>query len=407
MPRITSIETCIPASIMPNLLLVRVHTDEGLIGCGETYYTPHAVAALIHDWMAERLLGADALAIEAHWRFLYERCTPFGHPGAEMRALSALDLALWDILGQACGQPLYRLLGGPVREAIPVYNTSGGPSYGASSTQAPVRHPGWPGYGDVGSPGPLQDNWASHFAAGDLAEELLAEGITAMKLWPFDRAAHRNGGLHISWADIEEAMKPLREIRARVGMRMEIAIEGHAFFQLPAALRIAEALREIQPLWLEDVLRVDNVATLADFRRRSGLPITASEMLLGRKEYLQVLREQACDYCMVDPTWNGGISECRRVIDMAQAFNVPATIHDCSGPLTLFSGLHLAASSANVAFQETVRAHIRSFYHQLVTILPVIENGKALLPQGAGLGTALRDDLFAQGANQYRVSRAG
>lgn len=406
MPRITSIETCIPAAIMPNLLLVRVHTDEGLIGCGETYYTPHAVAALIHDWMAERLLGADALAIEAHWRFLYERCTPFGHPGAEMRALSALDLALWDLLGQACGQPVYRLLGGPVRSAIPVYNTSGGPSYGASTTQTPLRHPGWPGYGDIGSPGPLQDNWASHFAAGDLAEELLAEGITAMKLWPFDRAAHQNGGLHISWTDVEEAMKPLREIRARVGMKMDIAIEGHAFFQLPAALRIAEALREIQPLWLEDVLRVDNVATLADFRRRSGLPITASEMLLGRKEYLQVLRDQACDYCMVDPTWNGGISESRRVIDMAQAFNVPATIHDCTGPLTLFSGLHLAASSANVAFQETVRAHIRSFYHQLVTVLPVIENGKALLPQGTGLGTALREDLFVEGTNQYRVSQA-
>jgi galactonate dehydratase len=157
-----------------------------------------------------------------------------------------------------------------------------------------------------------------------------------MKLWPFDRAAHRNGGLHISWADVEEAMKPLREIRERVGMKMDIAIEGHAFFQLPAALRIAEALREIKPLWLEDVLRVDNAATLADFRHRSGLPIAASEMLLGRKEYLAVLQAQACDYCMVDPTWNGGISETRRVIDMAQTFNVPATIHDCTGPAHAF-----------------------------------------------------------------------
>ena len=131
MSRITAIETAIPSGIMPNLLLVRIHTEDGFIGCGETYYTPHAIAALIHDWMAERLLGADALAIEAHWRFIYERCTPFGHPGAEMRALSAIDLALWDILGQACNQPVYRLLGGPVRDAIPVYNTSGGPSYGA------------------------------------------------------------------------------------------------------------------------------------------------------------------------------------------------------------------------------------------------------------------------------------
>ena len=407
MSRITSIETSIPSGIMPNLLLVRIHTDDGLVGCGETYYTPHAIASLIHDWMAERLLGADALAVESHWRFLYERCTPFGHPGAEMRALSALDLALWDILGQACGQPVYRLLGGPVRQSIPIYNTCGGPGYGAVTGDSTAkRHPGWPGYGDIGTAGPLQDNWSSHFAAGDLAEELVAEGIPALKLWPFDRAAHRNGGLHISLADIEEAMKPLRAIRERVGMKLEIAIEGHGFFHLPAALRIAEALREIKPLWLEDVLRVDNIATLADFRRRSGLPIAASEMLLGRKEYLALLQAQGCDYCMVDPTWSGGISETRRVIDLAQSFNVPSTIHDCTGPLTLFSGLHLAAASTNVVFQESVRAHIRSFYDKLVDTLPVIEQGKAQLPTGTGLGTRLRDELFQPGVNAYRRSVA-
>jgi len=406
MPRITAIETAIPACIMPNLLLVRIHTDDGIVGCGETYYTPHAIAALIHDWMAERLLGADAIAVESHWRFLYERCTPFGHPGAEMRALSAIDVALWDILGQVSGQPIYRLLGGPVRQSIPVYNTSGGPGYGARTNASDLpQHPGWPGYGEIGKQGPLQDNWASNFAAGDLAEELLSEGICAMKLWPFDRAAHRNGGLHISWADVEEAMKPLREIRERVGMKIDIAIEGHGFFHLPAALRIAEALREIKPLWLEDVLRVDNMATLADFRRRSGLPIAASEMLLGRKEYLSVLQAQACDYCMVDPTWNGGISETRRVIDLAQSFNVPATIHDCTGPLTLFSGLHLAAASTNVVFQETVRAHIRTFYEKLIDTQPVIVQGKAELPRGSGLGTRLRDEIFQEGANNFRVSK--
>ena len=402
MSRITAIETAIPSGIMPSLVLVRIHTDDGLTGCGETYYTPHAIASLIHDWMAERLLGADALAVESHWRFLYERCTPFGHPGAEMRALSAIDVALWDILGQACGQPVYRLLGGPVREQIPIYNTCGGPSYGALPTGG--GHPGWPGYGDVGKAGPLQDNWSSHFAAGDLAEELVAEGIPALKMWPFDRAAHRNGGLHISWADVEEAMKPLRAIRERVGMKLEIAIEGHGFFHLPAALRIAEALREIKPLWLEDVLRVDNIATLADFRRRCGLPIAASEMLLGRKEYLTLLQAQGCDYCMVDPTWNGGISETKRVIDLAQSYNVPSTIHDCTGPLTLFTGLHLAAASTNVVFQESVRAHIRSFYDKLVDTLPVITQGKAALPTGTGLGTKLREELFQPGVNEYRRS---
>ncbi len=366
MPKITAIETAIPADIMPNLILIRVQTEDGLIGCGETYYTPHAIEALIHDWMSERLLGAESTDIESHWRFLYERCSAFGTPGAEMRALSAIDVALWDLLGQVCGQPVWKLLGGAVQKTVRIYNTCGGPGYGANKASLPAAlfdgHPGWPGYGDEGSPGPLQDNWASIHAAGDLAEELVSEGIAGMKVWPFDRYAHRSGGLYLSAVDIEAGMKPLRDIRERVGNRIEIMIEGHAFFQLPAALRMAEALAEIRPLWLEDVLRVDNVETLADFRRQSGMPIAATEMLLGRSSYLSLLRAGAVDYVMVDPTWAGGISETRRIIDLAQAHNIPATMHDCTGPLTLMAGLHCAAASANVVFQETVRAHIRTFY---------------------------------------------
>lgn len=420
MPKITAIETAIPADVMPNLVLLRIHTDAGIIGCGETYYTPHAIESLVHDWMAERLLGADAEAVESHWRFLYERCTAFGAPGAEMRALSAIDVALWDIVGQVCRQPVWQLLGGAAQPRVRVYNTCGGPSYGATETgedgsndvhsDAPASndrrspHPGWPGYGDEGSPGPLQDNWSSIHAAGDLAEELVAEGVLGMKVWPFDRYAQRQGGLYMSTADIEAGMRPLREIRDRVGDAIEIMIEGHAFFQLPAALRLADALREIRPFWLEDVLRVDNVQTLADFRHRSGLPIAASEMLLGRNAYLQLLQAQAADYVMVDPTWVGGISETRRIIDLAQAFNVPATMHDCTGPLTLLAGLHCAAASTNVVLQETVRAHIRTFYSRLIDSPPTVEGGYLPAPTRAGIGAAWLPELFHAGRKHVRRS---
>ena len=129
--RITRIETCLPRNLFAGLVLCRIHTDQGLVGCGESYYIPEAVAAVIHDWFRHRLLGADALAIESHWRFLYERAANFGVRGAELRALSAVDLALWDILSQATGQPVYRLLGGPVRERVRVYNSCGSPGYGA------------------------------------------------------------------------------------------------------------------------------------------------------------------------------------------------------------------------------------------------------------------------------------
>lgn len=409
MPKITAIETSIPVDIMTNLLLVRIHTDDGLIGCGETYYTPQAIESLIHDWMAQRLLGAESTDIESHWRFLYERCTAFGYPGAELRALSAIDVALWDILGQVCGQPIWRLLGGAAQQKVRIYNTCGGPGYGTrkQATQVKAAHPGWPGYGDEGQRGPLQDNWASIHAAGDLAEELVAEGILGMKVWPFDRYAHRGGGAYLSAADIDAGMQPLREIRDRVGDKIEIMIEGHAFFTLPAALRLASALQEIRPFWLEDVLRVDNLATLADFRQRSGLPIAASEMLLGRPAYLSLLQAQATDYVMIDPTWAGGISETRRIIDLAQMHNSPATMHDCTGPLTLFSGMHCAVASTNVILQETVRAHIRTFYQHLIDRQPVIENGWLIPPSDPGLGTAFLPMLFQSGHNNFRRSEIG
>jgi L-alanine-DL-glutamate epimerase-like enolase superfamily enzyme len=251
----------------------------------------------------------------------------------------------------------------------------------------------------------LQDNWFSLNAAGELAEELLSEGITAMKLWPFDRYAHSSGGHRITWSEVEEGMAPLRDIRKRVGMQMEIIIEGHAFFQLPAAMRIAHALREVQPLWLEDVLRVDSIQTLADFRQMSGMPIAASEMLLGRSDFIQLVQARACDFVMVDPTWSGGISETVRVCHLAQTYNLPVTIHDCTGPITLFSGMHIAAAVPIVTFQESVRAHIRSFYDALIDVKVEISGGTAALPTGSGLGMRLKPELFAEGKNRYRRSQ--
>lgn len=399
--RITAVETVIPDDLMPGLLLVRIHTDSGLIGHGETYYAPHAVAALLHDWMARRLLGSDALAIESHWRFLYERAANFGVRGAELRAISAIDLALWDILGQVCRQPIYRLLGGPVRSRVAVYNSCGNPAYGRS----PGGDQGWPGYGSPGKPGPLQDSYLLFHDPCALVEELLAEGYTAVKTWPFDAAAHAHGGMRISLSDLEAAVRPLRAIRARFGDRIELMVDGHGFFMLPAALRIADALREIRPLWLEDVLKMDNIETLAEFRRQSRMPISASEMLLSRADYARVLEARAADFVMIDPTWVGGISESVRLAHLAQGYNVPATLHDCTGPLTLFAGLHVNAAVPGCCFQETVRAHIRTFYADLIDRPVVIRDGYADLPSEPGLGVRLNADLFRPERAGYRVSR--
>lgn len=409
-PRIVALETIVPRDAMPGLMLLRVHTDaddvdgQPVIGHGETYYIPEAAAAVIHDWMAQRLLGSDATAIESHWRFLYERMTAFGGVGAELRALSAVDLALWDILGQLRGCPIWRLLGGPVRDAIPVYNSSGGPSYGVRRGEAP-RHPGWPGHGDPGQPGPLQDNWASVHTPADLAEELLAAGYGAMKLWSFDAVYRRSGGLSLSPADLDEGIAPFRAIRERVGDKIELILDGHGFFSLRGALQIAEAMREIRPLWLEDVLRPDSISAMVELRRTAGVPIAVSEMLVLRTQYDQVLQNHAADFIMIDPTWVGGISETRRIAELAQLHNVPVLMHDCTGPLTLFAGLQTAAAVPGVAWQETVRAHIQTLYPRLITSNVTVKAGQVALPEAPGLGTRLLPELFDPESPTYRISR--
>ncbi len=409
-PRITRIETIESAGIMPGLLLLRIHTDAGtidqtpVIGHGETYYVPEAAAATIHDWMARRLLGADATAIESHWRFLYERMTAFGGTGAELRALSAIDLALWDILGQLTRQPVWKLLGGPVRDPVPVYNSCGGPLYGVHSAVA--KSPaGWPGHGDPGKPGPLEDNWASLHAPGDLAEELLEQGFRAMKLWSFDAIYREAGGLRIASADIERGIAPFRAIRERVGDRMNVMLDGHGFFALPAALDIARAMRPFRPLWLEDILRPDSIPAMREFRRSADVPIAVSEMLVLRDQYRQVLEGSAADYIMIDPTWVGGISESRRIAELAQLYNVPVLMHDCTGPFTLLAGLNISASVPGVCYQECVRAHLATLYPRLIDETIKAEDGAIALSNRPGIGARWLPDLFSPATAGYRESR--
>ena len=408
-PRITALETVIPHDVMPGLLALRVHTDAGTVDCtpvighGETYYIPTAAAAVIHDFMAPRLLGSDARAIESHWRFLYERMTAFGGTGAELRALSAVDLALWDIAGQLAEQPVWRLLGGPVRDAVPVYNSCGGPFYGRSNRKTPSTS-GWPGHGDPGQRGPLEDNWASMNSPADLAEELVALGYKGMKLWSFDAVYRRQGGHYLSWNDIREGVEPFEKIRERVGDRIEVMLDGHGFFSLAAARRIAAGMQAVRPLWMEDILRPDSVHAMAAFRAQIHVPIAVSEMLVMADDYRQVLEARAADYVMIDPTWVGGISATRRIAELAQLYNVPTLMHDCTGPFTLLAGVNVAASNTGVAFQETVRAHIATLYPALIDENVTVVDGHIAIPQRSGIGARWLPELFDAGHPGYRRS---
>jgi len=403
--KITRIETAIATDFAPELIFCRIHTDEGLVGIGESFYIPEAVASVIHNWIAPaRLLGADPFNIEGHWRFLYERMANFGARGAELRALSAIDLALWDLKGKALNQPIWQLLGGKTQQGVRTYNTSGGwakrlpdPS-GRSSTL--------PGYPSVGEKHPLNDSWRVRHEPVEYVKELISEKIKGVKMATLGEYAQKPGGtLHIEPADLKKGLEVFHKIREAVGDQIELILDGHGFFQLPAALRIAEAMKPIRPLWLEDVIRPDCVDTIRDFRDRCGLPVSVSEMIIGAEDYRLVLEKRAADYIMIDPTWVGGISQTLKITDFAQSFNVPVTMHDATGPLTMLAGLHVGIARANVAWQESIRAHFRMRYPTWISKIPLIVDGWIQAPTGAGIGTELNDDIFKRPENDVRVSK--
>jgi L-alanine-DL-glutamate epimerase-like enolase superfamily enzyme len=381
---------------------------------------PESVAGYIHQFAAPMLLGHDALAIELHWRRLYEVIAHSVGKGAELRGLSAIDVALWDIFGQAVGKPIWQLLGGAARDRIKTYNTCGGPNYGRSSK-------GGTGYGTEASTASRYEDLAAFMERADeLALDLLSEGLTGMKIWPFDYVAHfpggwdnwrsfrgmfdptirSLGGQDLSAADIDRALEPFRKIRRAVGDRMEIMLEGHGLWSLPAALKIARAVEEFRPAWLEDLMRADDVQSLAELRRGTTTPILASEYLATRYEYKPLLDAQAVDIVMVDPTWAGGITECKKICAMAETYKRPVAMHDCTGPFTLYAGIHLAINATNAVYQESVRAYLRVNYPELATELPTIEKGHILAPTKPGLGTALLPDVRKREGAIVRVTRS-
>ncbi len=199
-------------------------------------------------------------------------------------------------------------------------------------------------------------------------------------------------------------MEPFEKIRERVGDRIEVMLDGHGFFSLAAARRIADGMRAVRPLWMEDILRPDSVHAMAAFRAQIRVPIAVSEMLTMTDDYRQVLELHAADYVMIDPTWVGGISATRRIAELAQLYNVPTLMHDCTGPFTLLAGINVAAANSGVAFQETVRAHIATLYPALIDENVSVADGQITTPQRSGLGARWLPGLFDAAHPGYRRS---
>ncbi|MBZ2179961.1 MAG: mandelate racemase/muconate lactonizing enzyme family protein [Acidobacteriota bacterium] len=346
-------------------LWVLIHTDTGLSGLGETYPHPAAEEAVVHSSLAPRLLGQDPSRIDRLWASMFDAISYSGWAGAEMRAISAIDMALWDLAGKAAGLPVYQLLGGASRDRIRTYNT-------------------------------CYDHLSFLTEPVELAASLLAEGISAMKIWPLDPVAKETGGHSISAEQLRRGLEPLRLIKKELGDRMDVAMEFHGYWNLPCAIRIARACEEYEPMWLEEMLPQDNLAAYRELASATRLPLTISERLMTRWQYRELLGNQAARTVMPDISWVGGISEARKIANMAETWYLPVAPHNCGGPVLHAASLHLAANLTNLQIVESVRRHYADEYRELVGPLPAPQEGHFALPAGPGLGISLNPALFAR-----------
>jgi L-alanine-DL-glutamate epimerase-like enolase superfamily enzyme len=403
--KITQLET-IQLAEFPNILFVQLHTDAGLVGLGETFFGAPEVGTYLHETAAPLLLGHDASAIEA-LRMQLKGYVGTQGTGVEARAASAVDIALWDLLGKATQRPIYALLGGASRPAIRAYNTCAGYRYIRAAEGQVLDNWGLSGQGSAEGPYEDLDAWM-HRDAGELALSLLEQGISGMKMWPFDAYAYASGGTDITAAELDRGLEPFRQVRRAVGGRMELMVEMHGLWNLPTALKIARAFEAegLQPYWIEDPLRPDDISSLARFAQATRIPTTASEQLGGRKAFRELLEARAASVVMLDLGWCGGISEGKAIAGMAEAFGLPIAPHDCTGPVVWTAGVHLSLNAPNTLIQETVRAFYTGWYRELVTDLPRVANGVVTPPPGPGLGLELRPATRERPDARVRTSLA-
>ena len=345
---------------------VRLHTDTGLIGTGETYPFSQGETGALRDY-SHSIIGRDARDIDGIWRDFYKDMAMRNAGGADMRILSAVNMAQTDILGLASGLPLYRLLGGKCRNSVRVYNTT-------------------------------TDYWAidgTKMGADTMkiVRFLLDRGITAIKIYPFEG----NRDNYVSNQGLEEGMKWIREIRDNVGNQMDIAVDCWGGYDLASALRIAKALEPYNILYLEDAMLSSNVEAYAQLARETSVPVCVSETLATRYEFRPFLEQKACDVIMYDATWCGGVSEARKISDMADTYMIPTSPHTCGGPLLYFCSIHLCTAITNFLIMESNYWKYTHQFPHFVSNVPVPEHGHVRPSELPGIGAEIKPELFKNG----------
>lgn len=399
--KITAVET-LRLEDHPNLLWVRVHTSDGISGLGETYFGAPASEADIHDRIAPIILGQDPSRIE----YLNMKMQPyvgFTGSGAEIRALAAVDVALWDLAGKRANLPLCDLLGGRTRDKIQVYNTCAGPNY-VSKTSA-VRPDNF-GTQNLDQNEILYDDLNAFMEhPEDLAASLLEMGISSMKIWPLDLAAGALDGVDISTEDLKKGIEPFEKIRKAHGDKMRIKAELHGIWSLNAAKKIAAALEPLDMDWIEDPVWMDRTHDVSELSAFTKAPLAGGETLASLGQFKSLIDDGNIATPIMDITWAGGVTAARKIAALAEARSRPIAFHDCSGPVTLAVSTHMALSLKNVREQEIARGFYYNWYQEFVDHLPEIENGMITVSDRPGLGLDLVSDVFDRKDALHKITK--
>ncbi|MFC1538443.1 mandelate racemase/muconate lactonizing enzyme family protein, partial [Candidatus Latescibacterota bacterium] len=349
---------------------VRLHTDNGLTGIGESYPRVQSQSGALKDF-ANMIIGRDARNIERMWRDMYGRASFTVTGGAEMRIISAVNTAQWDILGKALNVPIYTLLGGKAQEKIRVYNTY---------TKT------W-----------MINNWTMEKDTEKVTKFLLDRGIKAIKIYPYEDVGNETNGTYISPTDIDNCLDWVRRIRDTAGDEMEIAIDVMCKWNLPCAVKIAHSLEPYNIMFIEDMILQDNAQSYNVLCRETKIPCCHSERLVTRYGFREMLESKAVDIVMYDLSWCGGITSAKKIADYADTYYIPIAPHKGNGPINWFASMHVATSATNFFIHESCWGFHQYVFPHFIKNVPVPEDGFVTPPDLPGLGIEFNEEPFENG----------
>jgi galactonate dehydratase len=344
-----------------NLTFVKLETDTGLYGVGEVRLNnrTNALLGYLHEAIPRYVIGIDPFEIEAFTSRMMTN--DFGRMGEiTMSAVSILEIACWDIMGKALGQPCYRLMGGAVRDRIKAY---------ANGWYTVERTP-------------------EEFHAAAL--KVTAYGYKALKVDPFGA-----GRYELSSAEQDKAVLLIEAVRAAVGTECEIMIEMHGRFNPATAILMAHKLERFQPAWIEEPVPPENLTELRRVAERVNIPIATGERLHTMTEFRSLFNLNAVDIIQPDLTHFGGLTMTRRLAAWADVNNVLVAPHNVGGPVSTAAALHLAACMPNFKIQENFNDFADSWVKEAAPGVPEVIDGYFHLPDKPGLGFELNEQVFA------------